>query len=93
MVKPRGKVTRSNTPRATPEYIVEPTIRVATWCPDKEAKEPPEQVHFIIEIPGLERVPIVMRYKSPDTLGFFIEELTSYRREVWHDCEPVKGEK
>jgi hypothetical protein len=70
----------------------EPEIRIAAWCPDAEAKESPEQVHLINIIPGLEEFPLIMRFKSPDTLGFLIEELTKYRRDVWPDCEPVEGE-
>lgn len=34
-------------------------------------------------------VPLVIRFKSPDTLGFVIEELAYYRREVWPDAEKI----
>jgi hypothetical protein len=93
MVKPRGQVKRSTTPqKAHYAQLGEPAITIAAWCPDDEAKEPPEQVHLVHVIPGLEEYPLILRFKSPDTLGFLIEELTKYRREVWPDCEPVKGE-
>jgi len=93
MVEPKGKVTRSTTPHAaTLSPLGEPEITIAAWCPDSEAKLPPEQVHLVNIIPGLEDYPIIMRFKSPDTLGFLIEELTKYRREVWPDAEPITGE-
>lgn len=90
MVKPRGEVKRSHTPKeafSTP--IGEPSITIAAWCPDSEAKLPPEQVHLIFVISGLEEIPLILRYKSPDTLGFIIEELARYRRAVWPDSEPL----
>jgi hypothetical protein len=93
MVKPRGEVKRSTTPKkAITSPLGEPEIHIAAWCPDDEARLPPEQVHLVHIIPGLEEYPLIQRFKSPDTLGFLIEELTKYRREVWPDCEPVSGE-
>lgn len=90
MVKPRGQVTRSATPsRAYYAPLAEPTVEITAWCPDENAKMPPEQVHFIFKIPGLEEIPLIMRFKSPDSLGFFIEELARYRKVVWPDAEPV----
>lgn len=94
MVKARGTIKRITTPmKADYSPLGVPQIEIAAWCPDDEAKLPPEQVHLINRIPGLEDLPIIMRFKSPDTLGFLIEELTRYRREVWPDSEPVEGEK
>ena len=93
MAKARGKVRRSRTPeKALFSHLGEPEITIAAWCPDEEAKLPPEQVHLVFKIPGLEQVPLICRFKSPDTLGFIVEELTRYRREVWPDAEPVGGE-
>lgn len=89
MVKPRGKVTRSTTPRAAYARIGEPEIEITAWCPDPAAMEPPEQVHFIMHLKGLAGVPLVLRYKSPDSLGFFIEELIRYRKFVWPEAEPI----
>ena len=82
MVKPRGKVTRRSTPQKA-------FLRIAAWCPDDEAKLPPEQVHLIFTFPNSTMMPLSLRYKSPDTLGFIIEELARYRREVWPDAEPL----
>lgn len=94
-IEPRGQVTRSNEPQKAYAKIGEPQFEIVAWCRDDEAKLPPEQVHFIIHWPARLRdlPPMAIRFKSPDTLGFFIEELTKYRREVWPDCAPVEGEK
>ncbi|MCL4295753.1 MAG: hypothetical protein KJ077_08500 [Anaerolineae bacterium] len=89
MVKARGQVTRSTTPKRAYAQIGEPTVEIAAWCPDPDAKMPPEQVHFIMHLPGLEELPLIMRFKSPDTLGFFIEELARYRKAVWPEAEQV----
>lgn len=40
MVKPRGKVTRSNLPKAAYAQIGEPTVEIAVWTP-KPNGEPP----------------------------------------------------
>lgn len=63
------------------------SITVATWCPDAHAQKPPEQVHLVIEL--VEVPPMVMRFKSPDTLGIIIAELISCRREVWPDAPEI----
>jgi len=92
-IQPRGKIERSNTPKLGYAVIGEPQFEIVAWCPDQEAKMPPEQVHFLLHLPAqLQAPPMVIRFKSPDTLGFFIEELIRYRREVWKDCQPVSGE-
>lgn len=41
-----------------------------------------------MKLPGLD-FPLIMRFKSPDSLGFFIEELAKYRRVVWPEADPV----
>lgn len=95
MIKPKGKVERSNVPSAGYLSMGEPQVEIAAWCPDDEAKLPPEQVHFIIHWPAplADLPPMAIRFKGPDTLGFFIEELIKYRREVWPGSEKVTGEK
>lgn len=94
-IKPRAQITRSNVPVAGYAKLGEPQFEIAAWCPDEHAKMPPEQVHFILHWPAdmQDIPPMAIRFKSPDTLGFFIEELTKYRRTVWPGCEPVQGEK
>jgi hypothetical protein len=91
-IKPRGVLERHSIPKPGFIALSEPQVQIAAWCPDDEAKLPPEQVHFIFNVQEL-TLPLVLRFKSPDTLGFFIEELTKYRRTVWPDAEKVEGEK
>jgi len=93
-IKPKGKVIRSSAPKKGYLKIGEPQIEIAAWCRDDNAKLHPEQVHFIFHWPAqlADLPPLVMRFKGPDTLGFFIEELAKYRRMVWPECAPVTGE-
>ena len=95
MIKPKGKIERSNTLKKAYAILGEPQFEITAWCRDEFAKLPPEQVHFLIHWPVqlADLPPMAIRFKSPDTLGFFIEELTRYRRLVWPDSEPVAGEK
>lgn len=94
-MKPRGKFERyGKKPVDSFRYWdIDPEkgIDIGAWCPDKEAKEPPEQVHLSLFIKNA--YPIIVRFKSPDTLGFLIEELSRYRNHVWPDCEPVEFNK
>ena len=66
-------------------------VKILAWCPDSQAKAQPEQVHLQIKLKR-SQLAQSLRFKSPQTLGFFIEELAEYRRFVWPDCEPVIGE-
>lgn len=93
-IKPRGTVVRTNIPQKGHARLGEPQFQIIAWCPDEKAEMPPEQVHFIMHWPAhlADLPPLGIRFKSPDTLGFFIEELTKYRRVVWPDCEKVEGE-
>jgi hypothetical protein len=92
-ITPKGQVTRSK--QVKPGYEgFEPQIEIAAWSADTEATLPPEQVHFIIHFPAdYELPPMVMRFKSPDTIGFLIEEMIKFRRYVWPDSKKVTGEK
>lgn len=94
-INPRCNVTRSNTPKAGFARLGEPQFEILAWCRDDKAQLPPEQVHFVVHWPAqlADLPPLAIRFKGPDTLGFFIEELTRYRRVVWPDCEKVEGEK
>jgi len=93
-IQPRGEVERHSDGRRAYGVIGEPQIEIAAWCPDEFAKEPPEQVHFLLHWPvGVEMPPIAVSWKSPDTLGFTIEELIKYRRTVWPSSKKVEGER
>lgn len=63
------------------------SVSIREWHPDKEAKRPGEQIHFVIVLD--EETQLGLRFKSPDTLGFFIEELIARRKRVWPDAEPI----
>ena len=75
MVKPRGQYTRNHMPRKAYARIGEPQFEITVWCPDEKAELPPEQVHFIVHWPAHmgDLPPLVIRFKSPDTIGFMIE--------------------
>ena len=62
-------------------------LHIIEWHPDTAAKLPAEQVHFLIVLD--EKTKIGLRFQSPDTLGFIIEELIARRKRVWPDAEPV----
>ncbi len=91
MVRPRAKIRRFGFKKGlAPSQVLEvDSTGIAAWCPDELAQEPPEQVHFILKVKGLD-YPFVVRFRSPDTLGFLIEELSDYRRQVWPDAEPLE---
>src|SRR3972149_9354270 len=94
MIKPRADITRSEILKKAYATLTEPQFEIAAWHPDGDALLPAEQVHSLIHRPMqlASLPPMAIRFKSPDTLGFFIEELTRYRREVWPNCEAVTGE-
>ncbi len=58
------------------------SLDIGQWTPDPAGRHPPTQVHVEIRIKGLP-TPLVMRFKSPDTLGRLIEQLMRHRDEVW----------
>jgi hypothetical protein len=97
MAKARGKVTRSQNKKPPQGQVLLaslPEIEIGSWRPADD--QPPEQVHLIFHtaqryaVLGLGHLPpIVVRFKSPDTLGFLIEELARYRQEVWPEAEPL----
>ncbi|MCB0190593.1 MAG: hypothetical protein KDJ65_01470 [Anaerolineae bacterium] len=88
MAKARGEVKRNKKAKPGFAKLIEPEIQIGAWSPRTDGKSP-TQVHFAIKLPGLEDIPMLMRYKSPDTLGFIIEELARYRKLVWPDAEPL----
>jgi len=94
MIKPKAEVTRSAILKKAYAVLAEPQFEIAAWHPDGDTLQPAEQVHFIVHWPAQISAlpPMAIRFKSPDTLGFFIEELTRYRRLVWPNSEPVAGE-
>ena len=91
-IKPRGTVERGNEVMREPASREIENVSIRAWHPGHHAQQPAEQVHLILQIQGAS-LPQALRFKSPDTLGFLIEELMEYRRQVWPDCEPITGER
>ncbi len=90
MVQPKGKVIRHDAPRPGLLQVLEvESLETAVWCPDEQAQQPPEQVHLILRVKGLD-YPFIVRFLGPDTLGFFLEEMSRYRRIVWPNAEPLE---
>jgi hypothetical protein len=89
MVKPRGVVVKHGYKPGLLQVLEVESTAIAAWCPDELAQQPAEQVHLILRVRGLD-YPFVVRFLGPDTLGFFLEEMARYRREVWPDAEPLE---
>lgn len=58
------------------------SLNIAQWSPGVEPGSPPTQVHLEIHVRGLP-LPMVMRFKGPETLTAIIAQLTRHRDEVW----------
>lgn len=89
MTKPRATVKRGGFKPGLVQFLEIDDLNIAAWCRDEGAQLPPEQVHLHFTVRRLLDYPMLLRFKSPDTLGFLIEELARYRREVWPDAEPL----
>jgi hypothetical protein len=57
-------------------------ITVAEWCPTPDGSGPPQQVHMVLTVKGFEHQ-LVMRFKSPRTIGRLILNLRKHRDNVW----------
>lgn len=67
-------------------------LSIVEWHPDLNAELPPEQVHLVLKLGGeteADKLDLLLRFQTPDTLGFVIEELIAYRKNVWPDAEPI----
>ena len=58
------------------------SLDVYEWCPTPDASGPPEQVHVVVNVRGFP-APFVLRFKSPRTIGRFINNLRKHRDNVW----------
>ena len=91
-IKPQGEMTRGSKVTHAPLNIREiESWSIHEWHPDLEAKQPAEQIHLMFHVEGYS-APLVIRFKSPDTIGFMIEELADYRNRVFPDAEPLFAE-
>ncbi|MCG9133158.1 hypothetical protein J5I95_15885 [Candidatus Poribacteria bacterium] len=87
-IKPRAEVSRfSDISGVNILDVPLEYISIREWHPDDNAEQPPEEVHVILPFDNV--VELGIRFKSPDTLGFIIEELIAYRKSVWQDADPV----
>ena len=87
-IKPRANITRQQ--EVQPVHILDIPIEMVSireWHPDVAGEMPAEQVHLLITLE--DKTELGLRFKSPDTLGFLIEELIAYRSSVWVDAEPI----
>ena len=51
-----------------------------------------DEVHLILRSDN-ENTPVgVMMFKSPNSIGFLIEELIAYRKHVWPDAEDINAD-
>ena len=92
-IKPRRRVNRLGPHSVKPQQVLHldddhPAIEIEAWSPAEDGSDP-TQVHLVIH-PRRHPLPIVVRFKSPDTLGFLIEELARYRQLVWPAAAPVE---
>ena len=62
-------------------------VRLAEFMPALPNAQ--TEVHMLIYLKSDPDRPIVMRFKSPDTLGDWISELARYRKRVFPDAEPI----
>lgn len=58
-------------------------IQVCSWCPDDVAQAPPEQVHILLGVQGLEEYSFAVRFKNRKALQGFIDALLVHRDDVW----------
>lgn len=62
-------------------------MKVAEFLPSLPNAE--MEVHLLLYVKGSD-VPYLVRFKSPDTLGDWIEVLTKHRNRVWPDADPIR---
>ncbi|MCK6625581.1 MAG: hypothetical protein L6R45_10445 [Anaerolineae bacterium] len=72
-IKPRADIERTGYRPALGPYY-----RVTHW----QAERKKDKVHLLMDLAGVPDT-YMLRFHSPDTLGFLLEELARYRRYVW----------
>lgn len=86
---PNTEITRTSGARSAAEatYIMD-SLNILEYHPDDYAQEPASQVHVQMKVKHTSPI-FALRFKKPEILGFFIEELIAYRKNVWADAEPI----
>ncbi len=69
-------------------YEIE-SLNIAQWSPEPLPGGQVTQVHLEIHVRGLP-IPLVLRFKDPDTLTAIIQQLIQHRNEVWPPQEPTE---
>lgn len=87
---PNAKITRNSEVKSATvaSYIID-SLNILEYHPDDEAKEPATQVHVQMQLKHVPDPVFMLRFKKPEILGFFIEELIAYRKNVWSEAEPI----
>lgn len=67
-------------------YLNIEDINIAEFHELPDGQGPPSQVHMTINVRGIP-IPLVMRFKGPDTLDSIVAALVKHRNNVW----PPKG--
>ena len=80
MTVERGKKLPQAEQRA---YSIE-EFRVAEFVPHNETEV--HELHLLLKVKGFQH-PIAARFRTPDTLGFLIEELIAYRQKIWPESQ------
>ena len=77
-IKPQADYDRYREPKPLDGYFIthDFELEIGAWSPDRAAQQPPREVHVVIHLNGI-GVPIALRFRGPDTLGFLIEEMAS----------------
>lgn len=87
---PNTKITRTSavTTSEYPAYVID-GINILEYHPDAKAQDLATQVHVLMRIKDFDDAVFALRFKKPEILGFFIEELIAFRKHVWQDAEPI----
>lgn len=78
-----SKVEISDQPENV-NYIALPVTRyqVAAWTPERDGNGKLEQLHVVLWLQGAE-MPMVMRFKSAQSVQDFIDALERHKKDVW----------
>ena len=79
MTVERGK----KLPQGERAYAIE-EFRVAEFIPHNETET--HELHLLLKVKEF-KSPIVARFRTPDTIGFLIEELIAYRQKIWPESQ------
>ena len=79
---PSVQVERRSKDKSFPRAHAIQELRIAEFIPHNETEH--AEVHLILTVESVEH-PLAIRFREPETLGFLIEELITYKKAVWPD--------